>query len=110
MPFTRDMRPFRALRVSPRRSLGSCERSTNAIGHEADGGWGRRFVGTANSYGDSFVKGLTPDARAGGGHRCRLRGRAGWPGARRAVRLLYAGARVGYRLRRTGFRRESRAV
>ena len=34
------------------------------------------------------------------------RGAAGWPGARHAVRLLYAGARVGYRLRRTGFRRD----
>src|ERR1019366_5812196 len=37
-------------------------------------------------------------------------GAAGLAGARRAVRLLCAGARVGYRLRKTGFRRESPAV
>ena len=40
----------------------------------------------------------------------RLKGAAGLADARRAVRLLYAGARVGYRLRKTGFRRESPAV
>jgi len=42
------------------------------------------------SYGGTFVKGLTPEAHPGTVGFTVGRGAAGWPGARRAVRLLYA--------------------
>jgi hypothetical protein len=60
-------------------------------------------------YGETLSRVNAEMPAAVAGISCRS-GATGWPGARRAVRLLCAGGRVGYRLRRTGFRRESQAV
>jgi hypothetical protein len=58
-----------------------------------------------SSYGETFVKGLTPDARGCGGHLCRSGG-----GGLALVRDARSDSYTRFNCRRTGFRRESRAV